>query len=251
LTTITGAIATRMENERSLDYKDEFDKASSIYTSTDDVNECISSVMIATVMDKHDETQVRSIQKPITIACDVSEGLTKRESCLPHVKRDYIGLRAMREVTILLERWYPRNLSSMSLLFRIEFIAMICFHHGKEVTGMLNAWEQFRTPPAYQRVRLDTMWTDARKITIERGVKESMARQFKDDNGAIWMQDEDTWKQLETKWKASDLFEWFIHHIFFEHNGFRKWQTHQDTFARDFYLKEMYRNPYTGVEGEH
>jgi hypothetical protein len=79
LTAVTGAIATRMENERSLDLEDEFDKASSVYTSTDDVNECISSVVIATVMDRHDETQVRSIQKPITRVCDVSEGLTRRE----------------------------------------------------------------------------------------------------------------------------------------------------------------------------
>lgn len=65
LTAANDAITTIMEEERSLEDGDGIKRASSVHTSTDDASKSLSSIVIATAMDKHAEGQVRGIQKPI------------------------------------------------------------------------------------------------------------------------------------------------------------------------------------------
>jgi hypothetical protein len=193
-----------MEEERSLGDEEGINRASSVHTSTDDANESLSSIVIATAMEKHNKGQVRGIQTDRK-GVRGERILTYVRSCLYHMKPEYNGLRAMKEVMLLLEREYPHNLSKMSLLFKVEFIAMICFHHGEEVTGLINAWEQSCVCTLEQKARLEFMWIQSRQITIERGVKRAFARCFKDINGTIWERKDDTWAPLDTTWPAYDL----------------------------------------------
>jgi hypothetical protein len=138
----------------------------------------------------------------------------------------------------------------MSLLFKIAFIAMICFHRGKEVTGMLNGWEQSGTRPDDQKVRLEYMWTQSRQITIERGVEEAFARCFKEYNETIWEKKDTTWAPLDIRWFADGLCKWFINDIIYQKGMLEKWQKSAKTSDRDLHLKERYHDPVSGAEGE-
>lgn len=169
--------------------------------------------------------------------CSVrGERLTDVKSRLRHTKREYSGLRAMKEVMLLLERWYPGSLSKMSLFFKIEFIATICFHHGKEVTGLINAWGQSRTRTPEQKTRLESMWIESRQIAIERGVKKAFARCFQDINGTIWERKDNTWVPLDTRWPAYDLSMWFIYDIVYQKDMLEKWQKCANTSDQDLHL---------------
>lgn len=167
------------------------------------------------------------------------------------MKPEYNGLRAMKEVMLLLEREYPHNLSKMSLLFKVEFIAMICFHHGEEVTGLINAWEQSCMCTREQKARLEFMWIQSRQITIERGVKRAFARCFKDINGTIWKRKDDTWAPLDTTWPAYDLSMWLINDIVYQKDMLEKWQKYANTSDRDLHLLQRFHDPDSGAEGEH
>lgn len=73
LTAANDATTTIMEEERSLEDGDGNNRASSVHTSTDDASQSLSSIVIATAMDKHDKGQVRGIQKPIARVFEVKE----------------------------------------------------------------------------------------------------------------------------------------------------------------------------------